>query len=216
MARTRLAQARRVLLRAAVFIGLAGVLAAAAFLPFAGRYLSVETPLEPADVLFVLAGARVERWLEAADLYREGVAPRIIISPGRIEDIELELRRRGIRFPAEAELIKDAMVQLGVPADAVSILPRSVDNTAQEAGELRRLAESAGWQRIIVITSKYHTRRAAFAFERDFRGSPVRILVRGTRYDRATPERWWTERSDIRFVTSELQKLLAYRLGLGG
>ena len=213
---TRFARGRRILLRAAVVLAIASTAGLAAFLPFAGRYLLIETPLERADVLFVLAGARVERWLEAVDLYREGAAPRILLSPGRVEPMEEDLRQKGIRFPSEADLVRDAMVQLGVPAAAITTLPLAVDNTAHEAAELRRMAASAGWQRVIVITSKYHTRRAAFAFGREFRGSSVRILTRATRYDPARPERWWTDRGDIRMVTSELQKLVAYRLGLGG
>ena len=38
----------------------------------AGRFLAREDPLRPADVIFVLAGTRVERPLEAADLFRDG------------------------------------------------------------------------------------------------------------------------------------------------
>ena len=30
----------------------------------------------------VLGGARVERWLEAVDLFKEGWAPAMVISPG--------------------------------------------------------------------------------------------------------------------------------------
>jgi len=204
------------MVRAAAALAVASTLALIAFLPFAGRYLVVEDPLERADAIFVLAGARVERWLEAAELYREGWAPRIILSPGRQEDAEIQLRARGIRFPAEAGLIRDALIQMQVPADAIVILPESVDNTAQEATAVRTLSAGTDWQRIIVVTSKYHGRRSAYAFRREFRGSPVRVLMRASRFDTASPERWWTRRSDFRFVTWELQKLVAYWLGARG
>jgi hypothetical protein len=39
--------------------------------------------------------------------------------------------------------------------------------------------------------------------------------MRASRYDTSAPDRWWTERADFRSVTSELQKLIAYKLGLG-
>lgn len=188
------------------------------FLPFAGRFLVREDPLEPADLIFVLAGGRVERWLEGSELFREGRAPRILLSPGRVEKAELELRARGVRFPTEAELARDTLLQLGVPADAVRILPGSVDNTAHEAEALHQLLRNSPGsspRRIIVVTARYHTRRTAFAFRREFRDSEVRILVRGSRYDEAEPHQWWRHRADIRFVTSELQKLLLYGFGLG-
>jgi len=41
------------------------------------------------------------------------------------------------------------------------------------------------------------------------------IDVRGTRYDVVNPDRWWTSRSDWRWVLNEGAKLLAYELGLG-
>ena len=202
----------RLVLAAAVL----GAIALLSFLPFAGRWIIVQHPLERSDAILILAGARVERWLEGVDLYRAGWAPRLVLSNGRIEEAELRLREMGIRFPGEGELARDAMIQMRVPSDAITLLPGSLDNTAQEAEAIRRLMSSAGWRRVIVVTSKYHTRRTAFAFEREFRDTSLHIIVRASQHDRVWPERWWTARADFRFVTSELQKLLAYRLGLGG
>ena len=191
------------------------LLAAAAACPYAGRFLVIDEPLQPADAIVVLAGTRSVRWLEGVDLYRAHLAPNIVISPGFMEQAEVELRARGIRYPAEGELIKDAMVQLGIPASVITILPKGVDNTADEAAETRPIAVAHGWKSLIVATSRYHTRRTLFAFEREFRGSGIRIQVKGSMYDGASPDDWWKHRSDLRYVVSELQKLLAYRLGLG-
>ena len=203
-------------MRKMVVLSVLLIFAAAWFVPRAGRALIVEDPLAASDAIVVLAGSRAERWLEAVDLYRDGWAPRIVLSPGHIEPAEALLRERGVRFPSDADLARDAMIQLHVPPDAVSILPFDLDNTAQEAEAVHRTAAAQGWRQVIVVTSKYHTRRAAFAFARELRGSDVRAIVRGTRYDPFNPERWWTRRPDFRIVTYELQKLLAYRLGLGG
>jgi uncharacterized SAM-binding protein YcdF (DUF218 family) len=191
------------------------LLAGATFFPFAGRYLMYEDSLQKSDVIVVLAGARVERWLEAVELYRGGWAAQIAVSPGRLESAEMQLHSMGIRFPSEAELARDAMVQLKIPVSAIETLPGVLDNTADEAAAARALAAARHWSRVIVVTSKYHTRRARFAFVREFAGSNIQILIRASRYDTSTPERWWTKRADIRYVPSELQKLLAYKLGLG-
>lgn len=182
--------------------------------PRAGSYLIIDQALQPADVIVVLAGARVERWLEGVELYREKLAPMILLSSGRIEAAEEAIRARGIRFPRETDLVKDAMVQLGVNASDVEAFPESVDNTAAEASATRALASTRQWRRIIVVTSKYHTRRSRYAFRRAFSGSGVEVQVRGSRFDAARPETWWKHRADLRFVISEWQKLLAYGLGL--
>ncbi|HTI37294.1 MAG TPA: YdcF family protein [Vicinamibacterales bacterium] len=192
------------------------VVSACVFVPFAGRFLVYEDPLRHADAIFVLAGTRAERWLEGVDLYHEGIAPRIVLSPGRLEQAEVVLRSRRITFPTAAELARSAILQLNVPADAVSVLDGSVDNTAQEAEALHRLASARKWRTIIVVTSKYHSHRAAFAFQREFDGSGTEIVMRTTRYDTSDPAHWWRHRSDIRFVISELGKLVGYRLGAAG
>jgi uncharacterized SAM-binding protein YcdF (DUF218 family) len=139
-----------------------------------------------------------------------------VLSGSREEPAEAELRSRGVHLPSDTELFRAAMIQLEVPSDAVIALPGALDNTAQEASAIRPLIERERWKALIVVTSVYHSRRTQVAFRREFRDSPVRIIVRATRYDPATPRRWWTRRDDIRWVVSELQKLLAYRLGVRG
>jgi uncharacterized SAM-binding protein YcdF (DUF218 family) len=215
MSSDRLRRTRRVLLRAAAVVAALTVVAALCFLPFAGRYLLREDPLDPSDAILVLAGARVERWLEAVELFREGWAPRIVLSRGGYESADSLLREMGLHYPDEAELARDLMIQMHVPSAAIILLPGSRDNTAQEAEGLHEMATS-DWRHIIVVTSNYHTRRAGFAFRREFRHTPVQVIVRGSRYDSATPARWWRARKDIRFVTLELQKLVLYWCGLGG
>jgi uncharacterized SAM-binding protein YcdF (DUF218 family) len=202
--------------RGLAYAALLALLAFSCFLPFAGRYLVHEQPLARADAIVVLSGSRVERWMEGVELYHEGWAPLVVLSPGRIEDAEIRLRASGVRFPADADLIRDAMIQMRVPREAIAELPSPLDNTAQEAAAVHERAIAAGWRRVIVVTSKYHTRRTGFAFNRELEGTGIEVIVRGTRHDSIEPTRWWTDRHDVRWVASELPKLAAYRLGLGG
>ena len=71
------------------------------------------------------------------------------------------------------------------------------------------------WRRMIVVTSKYHLRRAGYAFRREFEGTGVEIVMRGSRYDKSDPEHWWASRADLRWMLSEAPKFAAYLLGLG-
>ena len=185
------------------------------FLPFAGRFLDHDDPLQKADLIFVLAGERVERWLEAIDLFREGWAPRIVISPGMRIPFGERLQAEGISYPREGELARRAMIAAGIPAAAVALLDESVDNTAHEAAALRRALPPDWRGRLVVVTSRYHTRRTGFAFRRAFRGTPVQVLIRGSRYSEIHPGRWWMHRADARYVIYELPKLVAYAAGVG-
>lgn len=207
-------RARARLRRAAIVCGFLLLAAAAWFLVYGGRVLQHEDPLSHADAIFVLAGTRAERWLGAVDLYREGYAPTIVLSPGIIEPAEFWLRSRGIPFPAESELARTAMVRMGIPDGSILTPFENVDNTAAEAQLLERLSQAHHWTRVIIVTSKYHTRRAGFAFRRALKHSGVTIIMRATRYDDADPARWWHHRSDLRFVLLEWEKLVAYWGGL--
>jgi uncharacterized SAM-binding protein YcdF (DUF218 family) len=216
MTHDRRRRALRFLARASLGIGLALVVSFACALPFAGRYLVSEDPVAPADAIIVLGGTRAGRWLEALDLYEERMAPHIVLSSDRADATDFEFHRRGIRIPRTSDLVRDAMIQLGVRPDAVEVFPFPLDNTAHEAEASRRLAVERGWGRLLIVSSKYHTRRARFAFERALRGTGIQIIVRGTRYDQVSPRTWWTDRYDTRWVLQELLKLIAYRLGLEG
>lgn len=185
------------------------------FLPFAGRFLRHSDELQHADVIMVLGGARVERWLEAVDLFKEGWAPAMVISPGIVSPLEAGLQTKGVKYPREGDLARDAVLSLGVPASAVTVLPGGVDNTAAEAAALRRAYSASSLHRVIVVTSSYHLRRAGYAFRREFRGDGVQIIMRPSRYDGAVPGRWWTRRQDVRYMLSELPKFAAYVAGLG-
>jgi len=189
---------------------------AAAFLAYGGRYLQDEDPLQKADAIFVLAGTRAERLLEGYELYKAGYAPVMLLSPGRPEPGERILKERGLSYLLEVEQQRDVLLQSGVPATAVIAEAGYVDNTAQEAELLRRYVPSRGWKRVIVVTSKFHVRRTSFAFRREMNGTGCEILTRASRYDPADPAKWWRTRADFRYGITEWQKLVAYRLGVGG
>ena len=180
-----------------------------------GPFLAHEDTLVRADAIVVLAGSRIERPLEAADLYRDGWAPRVVVTDWVPEEALLRLRDRGIIWPSDTARAAEALQTLGVPADRVIVPPRLHTNTAQEAQTARALANANGWRRIIVVTSKFHLRRAGFAFRRELAGTGVSVVMHGSRYDPSNPARWWASRADLRWMLSEAPKLLAYVFGLG-
>ena len=204
---------RRILGSSKVLLA-AVLVAVVVWLPFAGRFFSATDPLQRADLILVLAGARLDRWLEAVDLYKEGWAPKVVLSPGPVSALEIKLRANGLKFPREGDLARDAVVSLGVPGDAVTVMPDGVDNTAAEAASLHRMLAPGSVHRVIVVTSPYHTRRAGFAFRREFKNTGIDIVMHASRYTEARPARWWTQRDDIRYLMNEIPKFIAYLAGL--
>jgi len=180
-----------------------------------GRFFTSEDPLQKADAIAVLAGTRMNRPLEAADLYQQGLAPRIVLTRALPEQSFATLASKGITLPADADAARAVLQMLGVPHDALIVPDRVHDNTAQEGQTLQQLATANGWHRLIIVTSRYHLRRARFAVRRELRGTGVEVMMHGSRYDDTNPDRWWTSRADWRWVLTEGPKLVAYELGLG-
>ena len=65
-----------------------------------------------------------------------------------------------------------------------------------------------------MVTQKLHTARARLVFTRRLGDLGVQIIMRASRYDQTDVDRWWDHRVSFRFVLFEVQKMLAYWVGL--
>lgn len=204
---------KRLLIRSAVILAPLLILGSVG-LRGLGSFLVYEDPLETADGIMILGGTMYDRQLEAVDLYNGGWAPRLFLLREVSEWGEVELRDRGITYLSLVDVQVDVMERLGVPRDRISVLDRA-DSTAQEADILRDLALREKFTKVIVVTSKQHSRRARLVINRRMREIGVKVIMRPSRYDRANVDRWWTERATLRFTLFETQRLFSYWIGLG-
>jgi len=201
---------KRLLLRLAALAALFLVLAALAA-PRLGAWIVLVDPLQKSDAIFVLGGTIFERPLEAVDLYHEGWAPRLLLMRQIADEGENELRRRGVPFQREVDVQVDVLTRLGVPRSAIEILDEQ-NSTKDEADALRAVVVTSRWQRVIVVTSKQHTRRVRLVMNRRLAETGAQAIVRASRYDRADVDGWWRNRSTLRFTLFETQRLIAYWL----
>ena len=121
--------------------------------------------------------------------------------------------RRGFDFPLESDVQADALRRMGVPADAIAVLGER-DNTKEEAVEIHDQVVANRWSRIIIVTSKQHTRRARLVASRKLAGTGVHVIMRASRYDRTDPAQWWKDRPTLRFTLFEAQRLFGYWIGV--
>ena len=201
---------KRLLVRLAALAAFLLIIAAVAA-PRLGAWLVVEDPLQKADAIFVLGGTLFERPLEAVDLYHEGWAPRMLLMRQIADAGEVELRRRGVAYPREIDVQVDVLMRLGVPRSAIEILDEQ-DSTKDEADALRAVVVANRWPRIIVVTSKQHTRRARLVINRRVADTGAQVMVRASRYDKTDVDGWWRQRGTLRFTLFETQRLIAYWL----
>ncbi len=178
-----------------------------AALVFAGRWMAVgKGNPEPADVVVILAGS-YDRTLHAADLYRKGMARRVVVSRPVPEPVHLRLAERGIPVTPEEDTHKRILTHLGVPGSAIDVLPGYARNTRDEAAALARYMGERSL-RVIVVTSPFHVRRAAILVGRRL-GQAQLIQVVATPYEEFE-WRWWRDPASARAVLLELAKLLYF------
>jgi uncharacterized SAM-binding protein YcdF (DUF218 family) len=183
----------------AVLLIIAAVLVALhrPLLTAAAGWLIVDDPLERADVIVVLAGgAGAERVRQAADLYHQGYAPRVLLSGGETT----------LGIP-ETEILRRQALAHSIPDSALLFEPAST-STYEQARDLRPQLERLGARRAIVVTSSYHTRRTRYLFRKVFSGSPVEIRVFPVQRDIFNPDQWWTREWDTERVALEYIKLV--------
>ncbi len=112
----------------------------------------------PADAVVVLgarvlpggvpSGALYARVEKAVELYRGGIAPRLVFSGGV-----------GDNPPSEAQVMRSVAVRLGVPAEAC-VLEEQSHSTEQNTRYSAELLRSLGARRVVVVSDPYHLLRA--------------------------------------------------------
>ncbi|MDT7778652.1 MAG: hypothetical protein QOC99_1164 [Acidobacteriota bacterium] len=170
---------------------------------------------EPArsDVLVVLGGSSTyeERTEYAAELFREGLAPKVVLTDdGQRGGWSPEEQRNPFFVERAAAVLERA----GVPAERIETLQPPTSSTYEEALLLREYAAAHDVHGLLVVTSGYHSRRARWTLERVFRGSPVSVALTAVPPGRQTPAPafWWLRGAGWQMVALEYLKLAYYRV----
>jgi hypothetical protein len=151
-------------------------------------------PLTKADYIVVLGG-NDDRAIEAANLYRQGWAPKVIVSSLKHDALRLADLIKNYGVSADDILVDGVGTRTATHPETVALLP-GVDKKTD---------------RFIVLTSPYHTSRSRACFER---GRYEHICMQspawrmGGRYRRSRPG--WTQRAAT--LGSKLYEVLAWTM----
>ncbi|MDB5351833.1 MAG: hypothetical protein JWN86_3080 [Planctomycetota bacterium] len=195
---------RRRLVRFGTVLGVLAVLVAfhrPLLAGFAGLF-RVNDPA-PSDAIVMLLGGPSERPPRAAELYRKGLAPLVLLGTST-EDPNARVN--------ETNLAIADMVQLGVPRSAIHVMPGKVTSTQHEAMKVAEFSAAHPLRRVTVITTSFHTARARWIFRKVLRGKGIDIRMAAARHPQFDERSWF--RSDEGLVTyfAEAIKTLYYRL----
>lgn len=192
-------------LRAAVVVMLAVWLALlfdAPILGAMGDFLVKDGPPQKADVAVVLAGDSTgNRIHTAAQLVREGYAPKVVVSGPY-----------GIYGHYESELAVAFAEQDGFPASYFVVVPHHALSTIEEARALMPELRKMGAKTVLLVTSDYHTRRAGKIFRAA--APDLKFYVVGAPDEYFSAHGWWKNRQGQKTFAIESMKTVAEWLGV--
>jgi len=160
--------------------------------PLMAKLLVVDDKLQKVDVLIVLGGDS-ERDLYAAELYKKGLAPKIIMSG----------------YGSSAWYMAKRVVSAGVREQDVIVEDKS-ESTYHNAVYSRNIVLAQNFKSAIIVTSPYHMRRSKLIFERVFRNTGVKLLYSSTKDSGFNVDGRCTSEIDRQIVRSEYIKLVYY------
>ena len=177
-----------------------------------GQFLVVADVPQKSDLIVCLAGGNIERGLATADLYKQGLAPLVLLTWEVPPDGYGLLKERGLHYPENVDLLRMVLRGLGVPDAALLKGDRRIASTYDEAVLVKALVEKRGYGSIILVTSPPHSRRTWMTFKRVLREADCRIFVVPTPYSGFNPTDWWKKPKYLRQAVLEYQELFFYLL----
>ncbi len=159
----------------------------------AGDFWVVEDRVDHADVIIVIGDDNYsgDRAFRAADLFRAGWAPLVVASGRKLRP-----------YAGISELIAHDLTSDGVPSADVVRFDNAAADTLDEALALRRFIAEKHWNRVLLVTSNYHTRRARYIF-REVLPAQVSLSVAAARDSAYDPATWWQSRAGLKIFFLE-------------
>ena len=169
--------------------------------------LIVDDQLEPADIIFVLAGEISSGPFHAAELFKQGLAPDIVMA--REEDwpaVELGL------YPRGTDVATEILKELGVPAENITVIAGEggTTGTRDESIILGRYVEEHNVKRVIIVATAFHTRRTKWIFDKELKGSGVVLEVAAAPEWKFDETNWWQQERGLKTFLNEYIKLFYY------
>ncbi len=172
----------------------------------AGWVLVAHDQMAHADVIVIANDAAGSGALEAADLFREGVAMRVALFARPESLAEREFAKRGIPYDDSTATAEKELRELGITA--VERIPGVVAGTNDEGSVLPAWCRQKRYRTIVFVSESDHSRRTRRVLRRAMRGTSTRVIVWYSRYSTYDPNAWWRTRNGIRIAINEYEKLL--------
>jgi uncharacterized SAM-binding protein YcdF (DUF218 family) len=167
----------------------------------------VNDPLAKADAIVVLGGGLETRPFEAARLYHEGLARKILLMNVKLSPTT----KLGITQP-EKDLTRLVLMKQEVPDSDCITVGHAVATTYDESCAVRAWVTETGARKVIIPTDLFHTRRVRWLFGKQLKGTGATITVRAVATSGYAATNWWQHEEGLIAFQNEVIKSIYYHL----
>jgi len=215
------------MLKSERWIKIAGlvVLIVAIFIAFSHEYLLKKIGLflvyaqspQKADVIVVLNGRDCERSLAAVDLYNNGYSKLIVMAEIMKQPGTDEFRKRVKKNINRKMFFQWAIESMGVPEDSFKLIGDGISSTYDEALVTKKFMLDNNYKSILLVTSKWHSKRAFLTFQSVFnrdKNNNLKLVIYPSKYDTFNPDAWWKQSDGAELIFYEYVRLIYYVMTL--
>jgi uncharacterized SAM-binding protein YcdF (DUF218 family) len=145
----------------------------------------VSDGLDHADAIVVLGGALDVRPKAAAELYKQGKAPRVAIGFSEYDQ------------GRDARLTRATLFQHGVPTTAISEFRFAPHSTYGEARGILQWARASGINSVIIPTDIFPSRRVRWIFNHELAPAGIRVMVQAITPPWYNVDDWWRHKDGV-------------------
>jgi len=175
-------------------------------------FLTVEREILRPGALVVMAGDPASRLPVAAiRVLQDGIPCVLLTNDGVLGRWSKEHQRNLY----QVEWAARRLVELGVPESAIVNLPFSQSGTVHDVRAVQRYVEASGFERLLVVTSDYHTRRTLWTFQHVFKDDFLQVGICCAQSAAPPESDFWQGLAEYRKLIVEFGKYLSYRVRYG-
>lgn len=183
------------------------------FLKCAEEFIFAENLPEKADVIFVPGNGFPQMAEKAAELYRNGVADRILpsgrysVTAGEFSGVLEKAEVYDGKYETEWEFLRDVLEKNGVPCEAI-LKEDQATYTYENALLSRKALIEAGMtvKKAVLCCKTHHARRCLMYYQRVF--PEVEFFVVPVDADGVTRENWRDTPEGVEAVTGEIGRII--------
>lgn len=170
-----------------------------------GNYLIVEDKITYIENAVVLSGGAFDRGNKAAELWHEKIISTIICTG---ENLSPDLKALNIDT-LENQITKTQLIRKGVPNENIYLISKGT-STFEEAEVILNYCLRNELKEILIISSKFHTKRIQQVFKNKFKENGIQVSIAGASSSNYEEMKWWESENGLIALNNEYIKLFYY------